>query len=111
MIATLHIQTAHANEVTYLKKCYCTTPFKVANITEDKKDATLRLMLMTSSPGILDGDTYQLKIDLKENSSLQLHTQSYQRFFTMKAQATQQMEVSLEKNSAFCFIPHPAVPP
>lgn len=110
MIANLHIQTALANALTYLKKCYCTTPFKVANITEDKKNPTLRLMLMSSSPGILDGDEYQLKIALEENCSLQLHTQSYQRLFNMKLQATQQMEVSLAKGAAFCYIPHPAVP-
>ena len=110
MIATLHIQTACANDITYLKKCYCTTPLRVANITEDKKDPTLRLMLTSSSPGILDGDEYHLKIELEENCSLQLHTQSYQRLFTMKHQASQKMEVRLEKNAAFCFIPHPAVP-
>ena len=110
MIATLHIQTAWANDVTYLKKSYCTTPFKVVNITEDKKDPTLRLMLMSSSPGILDGDIYQLKIEVDENSSLQLHTQSYQRLFTMKQGAEQHMKVHLAKNASFCFIPHPAVP-
>ena len=110
MMASLNIQAGRANDITYLKKCYCTTPFKVANITEDKKNPTLRLMLMSSSPGILDGDKYQLKIELEENCSLQLHTQSYQRLFTMKQQASQNMEVHLEKNAAFCFIPHPAVP-
>jgi urease accessory protein len=110
MICTLHIQTACANNTTYLKNCYCTTPFKVANITEDKKDPTLRLMLMSSSPGILDGDDYRLKIEVAENCSLQLHTQSYQRLFTMKEKACQQMEVHLAKDAAFCFIPHPAVP-
>lgn len=110
MIADLHIQTAHVKNITYLKNCYCTTPFKVANITEDKKDPTLRLMLMSSSPGILDGDEYRLKIELEESASLQLHTQSYQRLFSMKQQATQQMEVILAKGSSFCFIPHPAVP-
>lgn len=110
MISNLHIHTAWANDITYLKKCYCTSPLRVANITEDKKDPTLHLMLTSSSPGILDGDEYGLKIDLKENCSLQLHTQSYQRLFTMKQQASQKMEVSLEKNAAFCFIPHPTVP-
>ena len=110
MIAKLHIQTAQTNGVTFLKGCYFTTPLKVANITEDKKGATLRLMLTSSSPGILDGDDYQLKIDVAEGCSLQLHTQSYQRWFTMKQQAVQQMEVTLGENSAFCFIPHPVVP-
>jgi len=110
MIATLHIQTAWSNNRTYLQNCYCTTPFKVANITEDRKAQSLRLMLMSSSPGILDGDEYRIKVELAKNSSLQLHTQSYQRLFTMKQQALQQMEVHLADNTSFCFIPHPAVP-
>lgn len=110
MTATLHIQTAWVNDTTYLKNCYCTTPFKVANITEDKKAPTLRLMLMSSSPGILNGDEYRIKIELEKNCSLQLHTQSYQRLFTMKNNAVQQMEVHLETGASFCFIPHPAVP-
>jgi urease accessory protein len=110
MIATLHIQAAWVNDTTYLKKSYCTTPFKVANITEDKKAQSLRLMLMSSSPGTLDGDEYRIKIELDKNCSLQLHTQSYQRLFTMKQQAVQQMNVHLADNASFCFIPHPAVP-
>ena len=110
MKARLTIETAAANGVTFLKGCYCSTPFKVANITENKKDVTLRLMLTSSSPGILDGDDYQLKINVAKNCSLQLHTQSYQRLFTMKGYAAQQMEVTLEKDAAFCFIPHPVVP-
>ena len=110
MIATLHIQTAARGNCTYLKNTYFTTPFKVANITEDKSAHALHLMLMSSSPGILDGDQYQLKIELAEECSLQLHTQSYQRLFNMKQSASQTMEVFLAANSAFCFLPHPAVP-
>ncbi len=110
MITTLHIQAACANGATYLKKSYCTTPFKVANITEEKKAGVLRLMLMSSSPGILDGDEYRIKIELDKNCSLQLHTQSYQRLFNMKQHAEQVMEIHLAENASICFIPHPAVP-
>jgi urease accessory protein len=70
----------------------------------------LHLMLMSSSPGILDGDQYQLKIELEEGCSLELHTQSYQRLFNMKQSAAQSLEVHLSVGSSFCFLPHPAVP-
>lgn len=110
MIAQLHIQTALRKEITFLQKAYCTQPFKLANITEDKKDKTLRFMLMSSSPGILDGDEYKIKIDVNKNCSLNLKTQSYQRLFNMKAGASQNMEVHLQEGSSFCFIPHPSVP-
>jgi len=110
MIANLHIQTALRAQSTYLEKVFFTPPFKVANITEDKKAATLQLMLMSSSPGILDEDIYRLKIELAANTSLQLHTQSYQRLFNMKLGAEQHTEVRLQPGAYFCFLPHPSVP-
>ncbi len=110
MIATLHIQTDWSGGRTRLKNSFCTSPFKVANITENKKDGLLQLMLMSSSPGILDGDDYSIKIELGANSSLQLHTQSYQRLFTMQQGATQQVEVILQAGASFCYLPHPCVP-
>lgn len=110
MIAKLHIETIFKNGITCLKQSYCTPPFKVANITEDKSSSLLQLMLMSSSPGVLDEDEYELKIELEENSSLQVHTQSYQRLFNMKKGAKQLMEVYLQKGSSFVFFPHPSVP-
>ena len=110
MIANLHIQTILRGRVTCLGKAFFTPPFKVANITEDKKAATLQLMLMSSSPGILDEDRYHLKIELAANTSLQLHTQSYQRLFDMKLGAEQHTELHLQPGASFCFLPHPSVP-
>ncbi|MFD2934277.1 urease accessory protein UreD [Spirosoma flavum] len=110
MKAELHIQAARRDTRTYLKKAYFTPPLKVADITEDKKANQLQLMFMSSSPGILDGDEYQLQIDLDEGCSLELQTQSYQRLFTMKQGASQQMRVSMAKGSSLCFLPHPVVP-
>lgn len=110
MYANLNIETIYKNGTTGLGKSYFTPPFKIANITEDKKSGWLQLMIMSSSPGVLDGDQYQIKIELGENSSLHLHTQSYQRLFNMKEGAAQQMEVHLEKGSSFIFLPHPSVP-
>jgi urease accessory protein len=110
MKAALHIQASARNGITYLKQNYFSPPFKVANITEDKKANELQLMLMSSSPGILDGDEYDIKIEVDEHSVLQLHTQSYQRLFNMKVGATQKMEVVLNSNSSFTYLPHPTVP-
>lgn len=110
MIASLHIQTKLRADFTVLKEAFCTPPFKIANISEDKKDKTLHLMLMSSSPGILDGDEYNLKIDLDESCMLRLTTQSYQRLFNMKTSASQLLKVTMAKHSSFCYLPHPTVP-
>ena len=110
MKANLQIEVVESEGISQLQHCYFTTPLKVMNITEDKKSRQLHLMLMSSSPGILDGDEYQMEIKLGPGSSLQLHTQAYQRIFTMKQHAIQQMNVHLAHDSSFCYLPHPSVP-
>lgn len=110
MIATLHILAALRGDITYLKKSYFSSPLKLADITEDRRKKTLHIMQMTSSPGILDADQYRIKIELEEDCHMQLHTQSYQRLFSMKTEASQLMEVHLAKGSAFTYLPHPCVP-
>lgn len=110
MIAQLYIKTGLTANKTYLSDCFFTTPYKVADITEDRSGNELCLMLMSSSPGILDGDEYQVKIGLADNTLLQLQTQSYQRLFNMKKSAFQNIEVRMSKGSSFTYLPHPTVP-
>ena len=110
MIAALHIHAAVREEITYLKKSYFSPPFKLADITENRREKWLHLMQMSSSPGILDGDQFNIRIELDENCHLQLHTQSYQRLFSMKTGAIQKMEVFLDKGASFIYLPHPGVP-
>ena len=110
MISDLHIITSLRDSVTYLKKLYFTAPFKVADVTENKRDRQLHLTLMSSSPGILDGDEYQMKIELESGCALRLYTQAYQRLFNMKNSASQQVDFHLGKNSSLYFLPHPVVP-
>ena len=110
MTSSLYIQVAEQAGKTILKNCFFNPPYKVANITEDKNAATLHLMLMSASPGVLDGDSNSMQIDVEENAALRLHTQSYQRIYTMKQQATQQNIINIRQNAQLCFIPHPVVP-
>ena len=109
MKATLHIHAGCRNGFTWLKNAYYTPPLKIADITENKT-GMLRLMLMSSSPGILDGDDYDMQIELDEKSTLVLQTPSYQRLFTMKKNACQQMKVTMAEGSTFQYLPHPVVP-
>ena len=110
MNAELYIQVAEKNNRSFLKHAFFTTPFKVMNITEDKNACALHLMIMSSSPGILDGDDYKLKIEIEKNCSLHLHTQAYQRLFTMKHGAQQNMQVDIGDEASFVYLPHPSVP-
>ncbi len=110
MNAKLHIQVAVKKTCSFLKHVFFTTPFKVMDITEDKAAGPLYLMLMSASPGVLDGDVYEIKIEVERNAVLYLHTQAYQRIFYMKQGASQQMTVHVKEGAAFIYLPHPAVP-
>ena len=110
MIAELTIQTGLRGEITFLQNSFCSQPFKIANITEDKNSHLLKLMIMSSSPGILDNDKYRIKINAAAKTSLQLQTQSYQRLYNMKNSASQKMEIHISPGASFYFIPHPVVP-
>lgn len=110
MKTELHIEVAACGSTSVLQTSFCTTPLKVMNITEDKNSEQLHLMLMSSSPGILDGDEYNMKIEVAKNASLQLHTQAYQRLFQMKGEATQQLNVHVADGASFVYLPHPSVP-
>lgn len=108
--ATLHIKTAFKNERTVLEKSFCSSPFKIADVTEDKKQSGLQLMIMSSSPGVLDEDEYKIEIDIAAHCSLELTTQAYQRLYQMKKGARQELLVCMRENSSLVYIPHPLVP-
>jgi len=107
--AKLAITTALRENKTILQHSLCTQPFKIADITEDKSDRRLHLMLMSSSPGVLDGDFYYTEIVVGQDSFLRMDTQSYQRIFTMKTGAQQQLVVKLMPRSSYIHLPQPMV--
>jgi urease accessory protein len=110
MIGRIQIETIVKENRTVLSKEYFSPPYKLMNITENKTSLPLTLMIMSSSPGILDGDEYQIDIDIKRHSALILKTQSFQRIFDMKSGAVQKTNIHIEEGGSLSFIPHPTVP-
>lgn len=110
MTASLYLETGLRNGITFLKRCYYTPPLKIADVTEGSKTATLAVMLMSASPGILDGDRYDMHFHIAAGTSIKMYTQGYQRLFTMKGKAAQVTNVHLESGARLHFMPHPVVP-
>jgi urease accessory protein len=106
----IFIKVAARNDRSVLERNFFRQPFKVADISEDKCDPALHLMIMSSSPGILDKDHYRVKIELGEHTSVKMATQGYQRLFTMCDHASQSVTVHLKNCSSFYYVPHPTVP-
>jgi len=110
MDSRLHIIAGFKDGGSYVKDLYVSLPFRVVSVGQRKSDNKLYQMVMSSSPGILDGDHYHLNIELEKGASLQLQSQSYQRLFNMKDKAVQELNVKMEDHTSFAYVPHPVVP-
>lgn len=97
-------------EQTILKDVYFTPPFNLVEVRENKKNPLLEMMVMSSSPGILNDDFYDINIEVIDGSSLNLQTQSYQRIFVSEKGTNQHMNITVGENAYFSHVPHPVVP-
>ncbi|ASZ13108.1 urease accessory protein UreD [Chitinophaga pendula] len=110
MISELKLTTALRGITSYMADVFFTPPFKIANVSASRNSECLHLILMSASPGMLDGDHYRMYIHTGPGTSLKLQTQAYQRLYTMQQGASQHMEIQMDNGSTLHFIPHPLVP-
>lgn len=110
MLSNLKLSVGIANNRSYIKDLFVDKPFRVVSVGQYATDESLHLMLMSVSPGILDGDHYILDVRVEDGASVDLETQSFQRIFKMNGKAVQDMDVCLGRSTRFFFIPHPVVP-
>ncbi|PRZ21157.1 urease accessory protein UreD [Flavobacterium granuli] len=110
MLSTLKIEVEEREGQSFLRDAYVTQPFRITPVGQYKSDRAAYLMIASTSPGILSGDTYDIQVNIKENARLQLQSQSYQRLFNMEGSASQMMDVKIDKGASFSYVPHPVVP-
>lgn len=110
MLSSLEITLAQRDGKSYLKEAYVTQPFRVVPVGQYKRDAAAYLMIMSSSPGLLDRDEHQIKIHLAADTKLQLQTQAYQRLFQSRTGSSQTTQIEMKDGAVFSFVPHPVVP-
>lgn len=110
MECKLEVTAGYKSGRSYIKDLYVGKPFRLVSVGQRKKDNKLYQMLMTSSPGILDGDHYVIDINLEEYAELQLQVQSYQRLFTNDEGSSQHLTVNMQDHTSFAYVPHPTAP-
>lgn len=110
MECRLQIAVGRKNGRSYARDIFAGKPFRAVPVGQYTSDKALHLMLMSVSPGILDGDHYDVRVEVDEGARLQLHAQSYQRLYTMNTRATQDMTIRLGAGSDFAYVPYPIVP-
>ncbi len=110
MVSILKIEVEERDGQSFLRDAFVNQPFRIVPVGQYKSDGASYLMIMSSSPGILSGDAYDIQVNVKENARLQLQSQSYQRLFNMEDSASQIMTVNMQKGTSFSYVPHPVVP-
>lgn len=104
------IKTGERNGQTILKDVFYTPPFNLVDIREDRRNPLLEVMVMSSSPGMLNDDTYAISLDIIDQTALNVQTQSYQHIYVSESGTFQKMDVTVGKNAYFSYAPHPTVP-
>lgn len=97
---------------TLLDERYFDIPYKLTHYGSPLKSDVLEMILMCSSPGVMDGDGLTLDVECQEGAELKFFTQSYNKIHPMpKGQgATQLCRYHIGKAAKFMYIPHPSIP-
>ncbi len=110
MDAQIRLRVGAKSGRSYIKSLYTTPPFRLISVGQLSCDESLYLMQMTTSPGVLSGDRYEIEVCVESGSSLQLKSQSYQRIYDMEAEASQCLSIMIEDDAHFSQVSHPIVP-
>lgn len=108
-MSRLFLKAEHRNGKTAVTDSFFTAPIKIAkpfycgNYTE--------VMMMTASAGILEGDFYDIEVQVAAGASFRLTGQSYTKIFKAAENgAVQKVKINVEKDASFIYFPTPVIP-
>jgi urease accessory protein len=104
------INAEQEGERTLLKESHHSAPYKVVHFGSRHLQKHLELILMSSSPGIMDEDEVSITVHVHEQARLKLFTQSFSKLHPMKKGAVQKTIVTIQEGGIFKYIPHPVTP-
>lgn len=109
-VSKVNLTTTLKNEKVILDDVYFTAPFKVMTPFY-KEDDYIKVVIMSSSAGIMAGDRQEHNINVGENTKLQLTSQSYEKIHKMKeGKAVRECNIKVLKNAFLKYNPQPAIP-
>ncbi|MEY4479526.1 MAG: hypothetical protein RLZZ267_204 [Bacillota bacterium] len=97
--------------VTQLTDKYSKAPLKVSKAFRDGDSGRLCLYMVDVSPGMLDGDTYELDFTLERDTHLVLTTQSFAKIHpSTHAESSLHAHFKLAEDSILEYFPEPTIP-
>lgn len=108
-MSSLRLQAEKRNERTVLTECSFTAPLKIAKPFYRK--GRTDVMMMAASAGMLEGDHYEISINVKSGAALKYSGQSYTKVFQSEAVgARQDTEIYVEPSGTMLYFPQPVIP-
>ena len=104
----INVEKEGANSV--LKESFHNAPYKLTHYGAPRAQEHLEMIIMSASPGIMDGDHLDIDVHVKKYANFKLFTQSFNKLHPMKNGASQDMKVKLEERTIFQYVPHPVTP-
>lgn len=94
---------------TNIAEMYCTPPYKIMHPFMD--GALMEVILMSSSAGLLAGDSFDCEIELKKGACLTFTSQSYEKILdTMEDMASRRLRLTVGENACLKYMTLPVIP-
>lgn len=107
----LKLDVAVKNGKTIVSDSYFTQSLKILKPFYNEDYSKMKLCIINVSAGILEGDKYDIEINLAKASNIYIYSQSYTKIFKMRGgEATQDLRVNMEEGSFFSYMPMPTIP-
>lgn len=108
-MSSLYIKAENSNGRTVLSDCRFTSPLKIAK--PFYRGEYTEIIMMVAGAGMLEGDHYDISIDVGENASLIFTGQSYTKLFkSEKSGSSQRVKINVQKNGKLLYFPRPVIP-
>lgn len=109
-VSKVKLSTKNKNNKTILDDVYFTSPFKVAQPFYINNNF-IKVIVMSSSAGTLEGDVHEYEISLGENTNMELTSQSYEKIYTMNDdEAYRECNIYIGSNSMLKYNLLPTIP-
>ncbi len=109
--STLKLDLKVKNGKTIVSDSYFTSPLKILKPFYNEDNTKMRLCILNVSAGILEGDQYEIEINVAKASNVYIYSQSYTKIFKMRGgNASQKLRVNMEEGSHFSYMPMPTIP-
>lgn len=108
-MSRLYLKAENLKDRTVISDCFFTAPIKIAKPFYYKNHT--EIMMMAASAGILDGDFYDIELEVCENAALKFTGQSYTKLFKATNNgAEQKVKLTVKSGGKLLYFPTPVIP-